>query len=89
MTATTVTHGETTTDLEPRAWLRDAPTWTLALATLIGLLMTGARWSVPVLAWVSPVPLLLLARRLDRRREWLALRALPPSRPGASRPAHR
>ncbi len=52
-------------------WLERVPSWALATAGLVGLLLTGARWNVPALAWVSPVPLLLLARRLDSTRRWL------------------
>lgn len=61
---------------DDRPRLPAIPAWVLAGATLIGLVLTGARWNIPALAWLAPVPLLLLARRLATWRQWLALAGL-------------
>lgn len=63
------------TDREPQP-RRAIPIWALAIATVIGLLLTGARWNIPALAWLVPVPVLLLARRLMGWRQWLGFAGL-------------
>lgn len=57
--------------VDERRWIHGVPTWGLVLAGFVGLLLTGARWNVPALAWLSPVPFLLVARRLETKRQWL------------------
>lgn len=52
------------------------PTWALLVIGGVLTLLTGPRWPVPILAWLAPVPYLLVARRLRGWRSWFGFAGL-------------
>ncbi|MBZ0231705.1 MAG: hypothetical protein K8M05_05095, partial [Deltaproteobacteria bacterium] len=49
------------------------PAWSLLALGGVLTLLTGPRWGVGVLAWLTPVPYLLFARRAHGWRAWAAM----------------
>lgn len=49
------------------------PSWLLLVAAAAIALATGPRGAVSALAWIAPVPYLVVARRIRTRRGWAGL----------------
>jgi apolipoprotein N-acyltransferase len=65
----------TETAVAPRG-VHALPSRWLAVAAVLGCALTGMRWNTPLLAWLVPVPFLLLARRAHTFRARFGLFAL-------------
>ena len=59
--------------IEGQAPSERVPSWALLALGVVLTLLTGARWNIALLAWVSAVPFLLYARRIGTWRGWLVL----------------
>jgi len=58
------------TTASPTRFARELPGLVLLVLGALFVALSANRWSVPQLAWITPVPYLIYARRIERPREW-------------------